>query len=283
MSDLGNPSPDSDTDLRGQVAVVTGAGRGVGRAIAESLAAAGALVALAARSRAELDEAVGEIVLAGGRALAIPTDVTDEYEVASLFGQVESELGPPTLLVNNAGTWRHAGPLEEADLGSWWGDVEVCLKGTFLCTRAVLPGMRKVGQGRIVNVSSYAGIAPRPYATAYAAAKAAVLRLTDSLAAELDGTGVVAFAITPGFVRTAMVDRIASSEQGRRFLPELGERSDAIAAAEAGRLVVDIAAGRLDGLAGRFFHVLDDVDELLARRDEIIERDLYSLGLRRLT
>jgi NAD(P)-dependent dehydrogenase (short-subunit alcohol dehydrogenase family) len=283
MSDLGNPSPDSDTDLRGQVAVVTGAGRGVGRAIAESLAAAGALVALAARSRAELDEAVGEIVLAGGRALAIPADVTDESEVASLFSQVESQLGPPTLLVNNAGTWHHAGPLEEADLGSWWGDVEVCLKGTFLCTRAVLPGMRKVGRGRIVNVSSYAGIAPRPYATAYAAAKAAVLRLTDSLAAELDGTGVVAFAITPGFVRTAMVDRIANSEQGRRFLPELGERSDSIAPAEAGRLVVDIASGRLDGLPGRFFHVLDDVDQLLAHRDEIIERDLYSLGLRRLT
>jgi NAD(P)-dependent dehydrogenase (short-subunit alcohol dehydrogenase family) len=283
MSDLGNPSPDSDVDLQGQVAVVTGAGRGVGRAIAESLAAAGALVALAARSRGELDEAVGEIVLAGGRALAIPTDVTDESEVASLFGQVESELGSPTLLVNNAGTWHHAGPLEEADLGSWWSDVEVCLKGTFLCTRAVLPGMRKVGRGRIVNVSSYAGIAPRPYATAYAAAKAAVLRLTDSLAAELEGTGVVAFAITPGFVRTAMVDRIASSEQGRRFLPELGERSDAIAPAEAGRLVVDIAAGRLDGLTGRFFHVLDDVDDLLAHRDEILERDLYSLGLRRLT
>jgi NAD(P)-dependent dehydrogenase (short-subunit alcohol dehydrogenase family) len=283
MSDLGNPSPDSGADLRGQVAVVTGAGRGVGRAIAESLAAAGARVALAARSRTELDEAVGEILRAGGRALAIPTDVTVEAEVASLFVQVESELGSPTLLVNNAGTWQHAGPLEEADVSVWWSDVEVCLKGAFLCTRAVLPGMRQAGQGRIVNVSSYAAIAPRPYATAYAAARAALLRLTDSLAAELEGTGVTTFAITPGFVRTALVDRIASSPQGRRFLPELGERSDTIDPAEAGRLVVDIAAGRLDELPGRFFHVLDDVDRLLANRDEIVERDLYSLGLRRLT
>jgi NAD(P)-dependent dehydrogenase (short-subunit alcohol dehydrogenase family) len=187
-----------------------------------------------------------------------------------------------TLLVNNAGTWRQIGPLAEADPATWWSDVEVCLKGTFLCTRAVLPGMQARREGRIVNVSSYAAIAPRPYATAYACAKAALLRLTDSLAAELERTGVRAFAITPGFVRTALVERVAVSDEGRRFMPELRERQDSLDPKEAGRLVVDIASGRLDPLAGRFLHVLDDVDELVHRADEVVARDLYALCLRRI-
>jgi NAD(P)-dependent dehydrogenase (short-subunit alcohol dehydrogenase family) len=268
--------------LDGQIAIITGAGRGVGRAIAESLADHGAGVALAARSVHELEEVAASIQAGGGTAVAVPTDVTDERTVASLVATTESRLGSPTLLVNNAGTWRQVGPLVEADLDTWWGDVEVSLKGTFLCTRAALPGMRARGRGRIVNVSSYAAITSGPYATAYACAKAALLRLTDSLAAELDGSGVRTFAITPGFVRTALIERVAASEAGRRFLPELGERQDAVDPKEAGRLVVDIASGRLDPLAGRFLHVLDDVDELLRRAAEVVERDLYTLRLRRL-
>ncbi len=274
------PDGGNEMPLAGQVAIVTGAGRGVGRAIAGEVAAAGAAVAVSARSRDAIKTTVEAIVQAGGRAIPIVADVTDEQAVASLVAETQAHLGQPTLLVANAGSWHQVGPLVEADPAQWWGDVEVSLKGTFLATRAVLPGMLESRRGRIVTVSSYAATGPRPYATAYASAKAAVLRLTDSLAAELVGTGVLAFAITPGFVRTALVESVAASEPGRRYLPELADRQDGLEPERAGRLVVDIASGRLDALAGRFLHVLDDVDDLLARADELVEQNLYTLQLK---
>jgi NAD(P)-dependent dehydrogenase (short-subunit alcohol dehydrogenase family) len=268
--------------LRGQVAVVTGAGRGIGRTIAETLASSGAAVAVAARSREDIDRVAATIEADGGSAIAVPVDVSDLSAVSALMAETERRLGPPTLLVNNAAAAAAVGPLEEAQPDVWWNDVTVTLKGTFLCSRAVLPGMRTRGHGRIVNVSSYAATRPRPFATAYGCAKAGLLHLTESLAAELAGTGVLAFAIAPGFLRTALIDGMVSSDRGRRFLPELAEREDEVDPALAGRLVADIATGRLDPLAGRLLHVLDDVDELLERGAEIEADDLYALRLRRI-
>lgn len=266
--------------LNGVTAVVTGGGRGVGRAIALGLGRRGASVAVAARSRREIEEVAASIEHAGGRAVAVRTDVTDRRSVDSLIAEVERAFGPPTLLVNNAGSWRHVGPVAECDPEEWWDDVEVSLKGTLLCARAVLPAMLRNHSGRIVNVSSYAAISASPYLTAYASAKAAILRLTDSLAAELDGSGVSVVAITPGFVRTRLVERIASSAAGQRYLPKLGERGDALEPDRAADLVADVASGRLDALAGRFLHVLDDVDDLLAHAEEVRVQDLYVLRLR---
>jgi NAD(P)-dependent dehydrogenase (short-subunit alcohol dehydrogenase family) len=266
--------------LDGQVAIVTGAGRGVGRVIAERLAAVGAGVAVVARSADQIAEVASSIGDAGGRAEAIPADVTDERAVETLLERVRDELGTPALLVNNAGSWSTAGPVEESDPGAWWNDVEVSLRGTFLCVRAVLPDMLAAGEGRIVNVSSGAAVSPQPFMTAYASAKAAVLRFTDSLAAELEGRGVLAFAITPGFVRTELVEEMAASPAGRRYLPRLADRRDSLEPNRAATLVAEIASGRLDPLAGRFLHVLEDMDGLLRRADEIRERDLYALRLR---
>src|SRR5262249_4395164 len=151
---------------------------------------------------AQVEAVAHDIVRAGGLAIAVPADVTECAAVDKLLAEAESGLGPLTLLVHNAGAWRAVGSVAESDPATWWSDVEANLKSTFLCTRAALPGMLRRGAGRIINVSSYAAVAPRPYLTSYASAKAAVLRFTDSLAGELDGTGVLAFAITPGFVRT---------------------------------------------------------------------------------
>ena len=263
--------------LPGQVAIVTGAGRGVGRAIAEALAAEGAAVALAARSEAELAQAASRL----DRAVAVPTDVTRPSDVERLVARAERELGPPTLLVAGAGTWEHVGPAWEGDPEAWWRDVEVALRGAYLCARAVLPGMLARGAGRIVAVSSYAANGPRPYSSGYASGKAALLRFVDSLAAEVAGHGMSVFAITPGFVRTRLVEEVARSEEGRRWLPELGERPDALEPEQAGRLVVELATGRADALSGRFLHVLDDLDDLIARADEVARDDLYALRFRR--
>jgi NAD(P)-dependent dehydrogenase (short-subunit alcohol dehydrogenase family) len=250
--------------LSGQVAVVTGGGRGVGRAVAQRLAAARASVVLAARTKSEIDVVARTIEQAGGRALAVQTDVTDQEQVDRLMRMTQDEVGVPTLLVNNAGTWSSVGPVEASDAVAWWSDVEVSLKGTFLCTRALLPYMLERGRGRIVNLASRAGTVPRPNASGYAAAKAAVLSFTESVAAEVGSQGVSVFVISPGFVRTALIDGIAASDSGRAFLPDLATRSDELDPVLAADLVVDIASGRLDPLSGRYLHVLDDLDALLA-------------------
>ncbi|TML13752.1 MAG: SDR family oxidoreductase [Actinobacteria bacterium] len=259
--------------LQGQVAIVTGAGRGVGRAIVEALAAEGAAVGLAARSERELAEAASRLP----RAVAVPTDVTRRADVERLVAVVERELGAPTLLVAGAGTWDHVGPAWEGDPEAWWRDVEVTLRGTFLCTREVLPGMIAGGSGRIVAVSSYAANDPRPYSSGYASGKAALLRFVDSVAAEVADHGVYVFAVTPGFVRTRLVDEVAQSTAGRRWLPELAERQDALEPERVGRLVVELASGRADALSGRFLHVLDDLDDLIARAEQISRDDRYAL------
>jgi 3-oxoacyl-[acyl-carrier protein] reductase len=265
------------TRLDGQVAVVTGAGRGVGRAIARALGDAGAAVALAARSERELAAAARSIPAA----LAVPTDVTRADDVDRLVARAESELGPPTLLVAAAGTWHHQGPAWEGDPDDWWRDVEVTLRGAYLCVRRVLPGMLSRTGGRIVFVSSYAANAPRPYCSGYASGKAALVRFADSLAAEVADRGLAVFAISPGFVRTTLVETAARSSRGRRWLPELGERRDALEPERAGRLVVELAAGRADALSGRFLHVLDDLDDLVEHADEISRDDLYALRFRK--
>lgn len=244
-----------------RVALVTGASRGVGRELARSLAAGGFAVAVAARS--DLSETAGLVEAEGVRALSIALDVTDAAAVGEAVKRAESELGPLDLVVNNAGTDRALGPLWELDPDEFWADVDVHLRGTFLVCRAALPGMIERGAGRIVNVSSNAAFRPSPYNPAYGAAKAAIVNLTESLAESLAGTGVRAFAISPGYVKTAMTERLLEAQAERGWFPHL-EGREALDPALAGRLVVALASGKADRLSGRYIHALDDLDELLA-------------------
>ena len=244
------------------VAFVTGASRGVGRELARALAAAGHDVAIAARS--DLSEAAGLVEAQGREALQLPLDVTDAAGVEESISRAERELGPLELVVNNAGTDLAIAPLWEADPEKWWTDVDVHLRGTFLVCRAALPGMLSRGSGRIVNVSSNAALRPSPYNSAYGAAKAAILNLTQSLAASLDGTGVYAFAISPGYVKTEMTERLLDVQAEKGWFPHL-EGREPLDPALAGNLLVALASGKADRLSGAFFHALDDLDEILAK------------------
>jgi NAD(P)-dependent dehydrogenase (short-subunit alcohol dehydrogenase family) len=227
-------------DLNGQAALVTGGSRGVGQAIAEALEAAGAEVHTFSRS-------------AG-------VDVTDREAVETGV----ADLGPLDLLVNNAGTLDAVGPVWDVDPDAWLRDLESSLLGAFNCARAVLPGMIERGRGRIVNVSSGTATRPYPYGSGYAAAKAGLISFTQSLAAETSEHGLAVFAISPGFVWTAMTERLRDSPEGRRWFPGFGS-PDPNEPERAGELVVRLASGEADALSGQFIHVRDDLNELLSR------------------
>jgi 3-oxoacyl-[acyl-carrier protein] reductase len=264
------------------VALVTGGGRGLGRAIALALGAKGHAVGIVARSESDLAATQAELDEQGTRACTCVADVTDLAAIERAVQVVESELGPLRVLVNNAGTGAAVGPAWEVDPEVWWGDVESSLKGTFNACRVVVPGMLAHGEGRIINVSSYAAAHASPYQSGYAAAKAGVASFSEGLAAALTDHGVHVFTITPGFVRTAMTIHMAESEEGRRWLPDLGAR-EPLDIERGAQLVAFLASGAGDQLSGRFLHALDDVHELLERTGEIERRDLYTLRLRRLS
>jgi 3-oxoacyl-[acyl-carrier protein] reductase len=252
-----------DADLQGQVALVTGGGRGIGRNIALELAAAGARVAVAARTRDEIEETAQEI-----NGLAIECDVSDRVSVEHMVRLAESELGPIDLLVANAGISIDEDAAWELDPTDWWRVFEVNMLGVYLSCRAVIPGMLERGRGRIVNVASGAAYLPGSKSTAYSASKAAVHRFSETLANQLESHGIPVFSISPGLVRTRMTD---SGDDLPWTPPEL-----------APRLVRALASGRLDRLAGRYLHAEhDDVDDLAARADEIVENDLNAIRLRR--
>jgi NAD(P)-dependent dehydrogenase (short-subunit alcohol dehydrogenase family) len=187
--------------MAARVAIVTGGGKGIGRAVVERLARDGLLVYAAGRDKATLEEAAEAVP---GNVRACSCDVTGEEEVAALFSQPERV----DVLVNNAGVSASA-PLARTTLADWREQIEVNATGAFLCTRAALPGMLERGSGRIITVASTAGRIGYRYTAAYTASKHAALGLMRATAAEVAGTGVTANAVCPAFVRTPMTERSA--------------------------------------------------------------------------
>ncbi len=191
-------------ELPAPVALVTGASRGIGRASAESLAAAGHPVAITYRSDpGGAEEAAAEIADGGGRALAVSMDVSDESSVDQAFKEVEAELGAVGVLVNNAG-YTKDGLAIAYSTEAWDTTLDTNLRGAFLCSRRVLRGMMKAKWGRIVNVASAAALRGNPGQSAYSASKAGLVGMTKSLAREYASRGITVNAICPGFVETRM-------------------------------------------------------------------------------
>jgi NAD(P)-dependent dehydrogenase (short-subunit alcohol dehydrogenase family) len=257
----------------GGVALVTGGGRGIGRATALLLAREGWRVAISARSADQLAETVK---LAKSPILAVAGDVADPAAVSTLARDVEGQLGPIDLLVNNAGTAGPLGAFWETDPAEWWRCQEVNLRGPMMCCRALLPGMIARRAGRIVNIASGAGCHPLENMSAYVTSKTSLIRFTEQLAGELEGLGVNVFSVRPGVIRTAMAEE--ARRYVRRIQQLLDEGAEVTPQAVAG-LVLKLASGEADKLSGRMFAVQDDVDAILRQAEDVRARELYLLRM----
>ena len=203
------------SEWKDQVALVTGGGRGIGRGTAKRLAALGAAVGVNYTARSDTAEAVAaEIRGAGGRAIAVRADVADAAAVAAMVARIEKELGPLSILVNNAGIDAGEGSLDGFEPAAWERLRQVNLDGVIHCVRAVMGGMRARRYGRIVNVSSLAGIGTALRGTTwYAATKAAVNILTKRFALELGRDGITCNCVAPGIVRSDMTEGSMTAEE----------------------------------------------------------------------
>ena len=189
------------TDLRNNVAFVTGAGSGVGRAVSLGLAGLGVVTALCGRRPAPLNAVAAEIEAAGGRAIVLPVDISDEEEVEAGFDQLIQAAGGVDLLINCAGVGIY-GKVEQYSLEDWRATLETNVTGLFLCSRAALPSMRERGGGHIVAISSGAGRRGYANLAAYSASKFAVIGFMESLAEEVGADGIKCTTILPGSILT---------------------------------------------------------------------------------
>lgn len=224
-------------DLTDRVAIVSGASRGIGRSIALSLADAGAQVVVASRKQEGVDAVVREIAEGGGAAVGVAAHVGNEEDVAMLVDKTVEAFGGVDIVVNNAGTNPHFGPLVTATTSLWDKIMDVNVRGAFFVCRQAVPIMQERGGGKIVNVASVAGVRPQPAMGIYSISKAALIMLTKSLAQELGPFNIQVNAVAPGVIKTRFsgvlwqTPTIAEAIEKHTPLGRLGEVDDVVGAA----------------------------------------------------
>jgi 3-oxoacyl-[acyl-carrier protein] reductase len=214
----------SERDLAGTVAVITGAGSGVGRAVAAALATAGGKPVLVGRTRASLDETAALVTAIGGEALVLPADVTDESAVEAAFGRAAAERGGIDAAILSAGIGRY-GAVESYPLADWEATLATNLTAPFLCARAAIPYLRLRGGGAIIAISSGAGKQGYPQLGAYSASKFGLMGLMQGLAAEVAADGIKVSTVVPGSILTPFGGRSVAekragmaSDPGKKYL-----------------------------------------------------------------
>jgi len=267
--------------LSGQIGLVTGAGRGIGQAIALSLAAAGMHVVATARSPDEIEETAAMARGAGGSASALTLDVRSRQAVDAVVAEVLGQFGRIDLLVNNAGSNSALGPVWEVDPDLWLQDIEVNLYAPFLLCRAVLPSMIAAGGGRVINIMGGGLTGPLPYDTGYSSSKAGASRFTETLAIEAAPHNVKVFAMGPGVVATRMNRHVFDSPEGRKWHGALETQLEGrwVGPEHAARLATRLALGEADPLIGRMLGIADDLEAMLANIDEIRAHELHTMRL----
>ncbi|HXA80305.1 MAG TPA: SDR family oxidoreductase, partial [Opitutaceae bacterium] len=265
--------------------LVTGGSQGLGEAIAEHFLRAGANVVICARSEKELLATRDKLarLIPAQKILAKPCDVADEAQVNALVDFTLRELGPLHILVNNAGIYGPKGPTESVDLVAWRQAMEVNLFGVLLPCRAVIPHFKKAGRGKIIIISGGGATNPMPNISAYAASKAAVVRLMETLAEELRSFRIDVNAIAPGALATRLVDEVLAAgpeKVGQAFFDKNKQwkENGAVPLSLGAELAVHLASAQADGITGKLISAQwDPWAKLHEHRDELAKSDIYCL------
>jgi NAD(P)-dependent dehydrogenase (short-subunit alcohol dehydrogenase family) len=239
--------------LPNKVAIITGAGRGLGRSVALALAKEGAKVAVIARTTEEVEHVVAELHSLRKEALPIPADVSDEGQVTHLVQKVLDTYGTIDILVNNAGVRGPIGPIREISLAEWERTLRIDLTSAFLCSKAALPVLMEKKSGKIINVAST--LTPRPNLTPYMVAKAGLIHFTKQLSREVKDYNIQVNAIHPGVMDTRMQDEIrkaGSKAIGTDMFARLKEEGMLRSPDEPAKLVLFLASSAADGITGEF-------------------------------
>jgi NAD(P)-dependent dehydrogenase (short-subunit alcohol dehydrogenase family) len=269
--------------LKDKVSIITGGSQGIGKAVAAEFAREGSPLVLSSRTEADLQAAKHEIEAASSvRVEIFPADVSQPQETEGLVRFALAEFDTIDVLVNCAGLQAPIGLVTDNDTRVWLQTVNVNLGGTFLCIRAVLPVMMKKKYGKIINLSGGGAVSPRPRFSAYSASKAAVVRLTETLAEEVKPYNIHINAIAPGAINTRLLDEVlaAGEAAGEAELAKAikQKREGGVPLQKVAELAVFLASSASDGLSGKLISLLwDNWRDIPRRLDTIVSSDIYTM------
>lgn len=269
--------------LKGKVAIITGASKGIGKAIAETFAKEGCNLTIVSRNVDEVRNTAGELKRYGVDVLPLKCDVSNPVEVEEMVKKTIARFKKIDILVNNAGIYGPLGPLVDNDIGQWKSTVDINLMGTVTCTKFVLPYMIKAKKGKIINLSGGgSGGPPTPTISAYVTSKVAVVRFAEVIAEEVKEHNIQVNSIAPGAVNTRLLDQVlaAADKLDKKFLERsIKQRETGGTPPEkAAQLALFLASDDSDGLTGKLISaVWDDYQNFSKKLDEINRTQIYTL------